>query len=85
MKVYFGQDGQYTAQHARATHLTVTEMARKTDGHGHKLYVDNIFSSPQVFDELAKYRFTVAVLSGQTEEACHKTPLKTTKVKRGDV
>jgi hypothetical protein len=85
MKVYFGKDGQFTAQHATATHLTVTEMASKTDGHGQKLYVDNIFSSPELFDDLAKYGFAVAVLSGQTEEACHKTAPKTTKMKSGDI
>jgi hypothetical protein len=83
MKVYFGKDRQCAAQHARATHATATatELARKTDRRGHKLFWDNMLSSPELFDDLAKNRFTVAVLSGQTEEASHKTALKTKKEK----
>ena len=37
MKVYLGKDKQRTAQHTTATHVTVTELMRKTEGRGHKL------------------------------------------------
>jgi hypothetical protein len=30
-----------------ATHVTVTELSRKTEGPGHKLHIDNVFSSPE--------------------------------------
>ena len=39
MKVYLGKDRQRTAQHVTATHATVTELTRKIEGRGHKLYV----------------------------------------------
>ena len=48
MKVYLGKDRERTAQHA-----TVTELTRKIKGRGHKLYMDNFFSSPELFDDLA--------------------------------
>ena len=54
MKVYLGKDTQRMAQHVTATHQTVTELKRKIEGHGHKLYMDNFFSSPELFNDLAK-------------------------------
>jgi len=37
-----------------ATHVTLTELTRKIEGHSHKLYMDNFFSSPELFDDLVK-------------------------------
>jgi len=54
MKVYLRKDRQRTAQHVTATHATVTELMRKIEGRGHKLYMDNFFSSPELFDDLVK-------------------------------
>jgi len=54
MKVYLGKDRRRTAQHVTATHATVTELTRKIEGCGHKLYMDNFFSSPVLFDDLVK-------------------------------
>ena len=54
MKVYLGKDIQHMAQHVTATHATVTELTRKIEGRGHELYMDNIFSSPELSDDLVK-------------------------------
>jgi hypothetical protein len=54
MKVYLGRDDQPTPRHLRAPHATVRELTRKVRGRGHKLYMDNFFSSPDLFDELTK-------------------------------
>jgi len=54
MKVYLGKDRQCTVQHVTATHATETELTRKIEGRGHKLYMDNFFSSPELFDDLVK-------------------------------
>ena len=37
-----------------ATHETVTELTRKIEGHGHKLYMDNFFSSPELYNDMEK-------------------------------
>ena len=53
MTVYLGRDRQRTAQHLTATHATVSELTKKVQGRGHKLYMYNYFSSPDLFDDLA--------------------------------
>ena len=73
MKVYLGKDRQRTAQHVTATHVTVTELTRKIEGRGHKLYMDNFFSSPKLFDDLLKKQIYCCGTVGRTGEACHKT------------
>jgi hypothetical protein len=52
MKVYLAKDRLCTAQHVTATHATVIELTRKIQGRVHKLYMDNIFSSPELFNDL---------------------------------
>ena len=52
MNVYLGQDRQRAAQHLTATHATVTNLTRELEGFGHKLYMDNFFFSPNLFDDL---------------------------------
>jgi len=52
MNVYLGQDRQRAAQHLTATHATVTNLTREVEGFGHKLYMDNFFSTPDLFDDL---------------------------------
>ena len=68
------------AQHITATHATVTELI---EGRGHKLYMDNLFSSPELFYDLLKYRFTVIVKSGRGMP--QELRPKTIKLKRGDI
>ncbi len=53
MTIYLGRDRQRTAQHLSATHATVSKLTEKIQGRGHKLYMDNYFSSPDLFDDLA--------------------------------
>jgi len=53
MTVYLGRDRPRTVQHLTATHAIVSELIKKIQGCGHKLYMDNYFSSPDLFDDLA--------------------------------
>jgi hypothetical protein len=52
MKVYLGKDRTRADQDVTATHTTVRDLCRRIEGVGHKLYMDNFFSSPNLFDEL---------------------------------
>jgi hypothetical protein len=38
--------------HLIITHATVPELKRKIQERGHKLYMDNYFSTPDLFDDL---------------------------------
>jgi len=53
MTVCLGRDRQRTAQHLTATHVTMSELTKKIQGRGHKLYMDNYFPSPDLFNYLA--------------------------------
>jgi hypothetical protein len=52
MKVYSGRDRTRADKDVTATHATVRDLCRRIEGAGHKLYMDNFFSSPDLFDEL---------------------------------
>ena len=62
MDVYLGKDGQRAAQHLTATHATVTNLTRRVKGVGHKLYMDNFFSSPDLYNDLIQKKFTAVGL-----------------------
>ena len=86
MKVYLGKDRQRTAQHVTATHVTVTELTRKIEGRGHKLYMDNFFSSSELFDDLVKKQiYCCGTVRPNRKGMPQDLRLKTTKLKRGDI
>ena len=86
MKIYLGKDRQCTAKHVTATHATVTELTRKIEGHGHKLYMDNFFSSLELFDDLAnKQIYCCGIVRPNRRGMPQDLRLKTTKLKRGDI
>ena len=85
MKVYLGKDIQRTAQHVTATHATVTELT-KIEGRGHKLYKDNFFSSPELFDDLVKKKiYSCGTVRPNRKGMPQDLRPKTTKPKRGDI
>jgi len=84
MKVYLQKDRQRMAQLATATHLTVTELMRKT-GCGHK-YMDNFFSSPELFDDLVKKQpYYCRIVRPNRRGMPQDLAPKTVKLKRGDI
>ena len=54
MNVYLGKDRQRAAQHLTAAHNTVANLTRGVEEFGHKLYMDNFFSYPDLYDNLAQ-------------------------------
>jgi hypothetical protein len=54
MDMYLGKNRTSSTADITATHVTVRHLTRKEEGHGHKLYVDNFFSSSDLFNNLTK-------------------------------
>ena len=68
-----------------ATHATVTELTRKI-GRGHKLYMDNFVSSPELFDDLVKKQiYCCDTVRPKRKGMPQDLRPKTTKLKRGDI
>ena len=54
MKVYLGRDSHFTTDDMTATHATVRHLTCRVEGLGHKLFMDNFFSSPRLYDDLLR-------------------------------
>jgi hypothetical protein len=52
MRVYSGKDRTYATDTMAGTHAIVAGLTRRFENVGHKLYMDNFFSSPDLFDNL---------------------------------
>lgn len=86
MKVYLGKDRQCTAQHLTATQAIVTELTRKVEGRGHKLYVDSSFSSPALFDDLTKKKINCCgTVKPNRSGMPRDLESKKMELKRGDI
>jgi len=54
MKVYLGRDSHSATDDMTATHAAVRHLTCRVEGLGHKLCMDNFFSSPRLFDDLLR-------------------------------
>jgi hypothetical protein len=52
MSVYLGKDRKHATATMTATHANVSGLTARIKNLGHKLYMDNVFSSPDLFDDL---------------------------------
>ncbi|PSN35194.1 PiggyBac transposable element-derived protein 4, partial [Blattella germanica] len=52
MTVYLGKQRDNATPQISATHGTVLQLTSKVEGVGHKLFMDNYFSSPDLFNDL---------------------------------
>jgi len=54
MKVYWGRDSRSATDNMTATHATVRHLTCRVEGLGNKLFMDNFFSLPRLFDDLLR-------------------------------
>jgi len=86
MNVYLGKDGQRAAQHLTATHNSVANLTRGVEGFRHKLYMDNFFSSPDLYDNLAQKKiFCCGTVRLHRKGMPKDLKPKTLRLKRGDI
>ena len=52
MRQYLGRGSHSATDDMTATHATVRHLTSRVQGLGHKIFMDNFFSSPRLFDDL---------------------------------
>jgi len=86
MNVYLGKDRRRAAQHLTATHNTVVNLTSGVEGFGHKLYMYNFFSSPDLYDDLAQKKiFCCGTVRLHRKGMPKAIKPKTLRLKRGAV
>jgi len=56
IKLYLGRDSHSATEDMTATHTTVRHLTGRVEGLEHKLFMDNFFSSPRLFDDLLRLK-----------------------------
>jgi len=56
MRVYLGRGSHFATDDMTATHATVRHLTSRVEGLGHKIFMDNFFSSPRLFDDLDRHK-----------------------------
>ena len=86
MRVYLGRDSHSATDSMTAAHVTVGHLTSRVEGLGHKIFIDNFFSSPRLFDDLDRHKINscVTVRLNRRDMPCDFGP-KQLKLKRGDV
>ena len=57
--MYLGKQRQHATAQIAATHGTVLQLIRRVEGLGHKIFMDNYFTSPPLFDDLFQRKISV--------------------------
>ena len=86
MRVYWGTELHTAIDGMTATHASVRHLTSRVEGLEHKIFMDNIFSSPRPFDDLDRRKINSCVQCSPTQKTRPVTlGYKTTKLKRGDI
>jgi hypothetical protein len=86
MEVNLGKDRTRVTADMTATRAIVKRLTRKVEGYGHKLYMDNFFSSPDLFDDLTKKKINCCgTVRPKRKEMPHDLIPPNKRLKCGDV
>jgi len=86
MRVYLGRDSHSTTDDMTATHASVRHLTSRVEGLGHKIFMDNFFSSPSLFDDLNRRKINSrGTVRPNRRDMPHDFGPKQLKLKRGDV
>jgi len=86
MRVYLGRDSHSATDDMTATHTIVRLLTSRVEGVGHKLFMDNFFSSPRLFDDLDRRKINSSgTVQPNTKDIPRDLGTKQLKLTRGDV
>jgi len=85
MRVYLGGGSHPATDNMTATHATIRHLTSRVEGLGYKIFMDNFFSSPSLFDGLDRCKMNLCgkVWHNRIDIPCDFGP-KQQKLKRGD-
>lgn len=86
MNVYLGKQKELATDNVSAIHGTVLQLIRRVEGVGHKLFMDNHFSSPILFDDLLERKInSCGTVRYNRRGLPQEINPKQLKLRRGDI
>ena len=86
MRVYLRRDSHSATDDMNATHTNVRHLTRRVEGLGHKIFMDNFFSSPRLFDDVDRRKInSCGTVRPNRMDMPSDFGLKHLKLKRGEV
>jgi len=86
MRVCLGRDSGSATDEMTATHATVRHLTSRVEGLGHKIFMDNFFSSPRLFVDLDRRKInSCGTVRPNRRDMPRDFGPKQLKLKRGDV
>ena len=86
MRVYLGRDSRSATDDMTATRATVRHLTSRVEGLGHKIFMDNSFWSPRLFDDLDRHKInSCGTLQPNKRDMPSDFGPKQLKLKRGDI
>ena len=85
-RVYLGTDSHSATDDMTATHATVRHLTSRVEGLGHKIFMDNFFSSARLFDDLDRHKInSCGKVRPNRRDIPHDFRPKQLKLKRGGI
>jgi hypothetical protein len=85
MKMYLGRNSDFATDDIAATH-NLRHLTSRFDSLGHKIYMDNVFSSPSLFDDLNRRNInSCRAVRPNSRDMPRDFGLKQLKLKRGNI
>ena len=84
--VYVGRDSHSVTDNMAAIHATVRHLTYTVEGLGHKIFMDNFFSFPRLFEDLERRKInSCGTVRPNRRDMPSDFGPKQLKLKRGDV
>jgi outer membrane protein assembly factor BamA len=71
MSVYLGKQKNNADTDITPTHGTMLELVRKVEGVGHKIFMDNYFTSPKLFNDHLSRKISACRTIRHNRRGCH--------------